>query len=270
MLDLGDAYPAALDVFDVNGVLTNAATVVLTISLPDGTTATPSVTNPPSVTGQYRVTYVPLLSGRYSVRWVTTNPNTGYTDAFDVAEQVPDQVVSLSEIKALLGIGANDTSVDNEIRAIMAGVTQSLEDYKNTKIVQATITDHYRIGAFQRMRLLTTPVISLTSVAAESPGTTTWSPANLYVEPDTGLVQVLTGPGITGRVVATYIAGWQVIPRQYIEAGKTLFQHLWEARRGPGGISGVIGAEELGDWRHYTGMPRKVTEMMGPPFPVVM
>ncbi len=266
--DLGDAYPAALDVFDANGVLTNAATVVLTISLPDGTSVTPTVPAP-SVTGQYRVTYLPPLSGRYSVRWLTTNPNTGYTDAFDVAEQVPEQIIPLAEMKKLLGIDATDFTDDIAIRDMLASVTQALEDYKNT------ITERYELGILgwlggPRLRLLNTPVISLSTLIAESPGTTVWNTANMYAEPDTGIVTVLSGPAVSGRVIATYTAGFQVIPRRYIEAGKTLFQHLWEARRGPGGVSGIIGAEELGDYRHFTGMPRKVTEMMGPPFPAVM
>lgn len=274
--DLGDAYPAALDVFDASGNYTNATSVTLTITLPDGTTTSPTVSNPPSVTGQYRVTYVPVQSGRHMVRWVTTAPNTGYTDAFDVSEANPDSIMPLAVIKGLLGIDLTDVSDDEAIRDMLVAVTSALEDYKNQVIVQRTFTERYSLsgsGAYYwtmsgRLRLMNTPVISITSITSEVGGIT-WNPANLYVEPASGIVTTITGPAITGRVIVTYVAGMQVIPRRYLEAAKTLFQHLWEARRGPGGTSGVIGAEELGDYRHFTGMPRKVTEMMGPPQPVV-
>lgn len=268
--DLGDAYPAALDVFDASGNYTNATSVTLTITLPDGTTTSPTVSNPPSVTGQYRVTYVPVQSGRHMVRWVTTAPNTGYTDAFDVSEANPDSIMPLAVIKGLLGIDLTDVSDDEAIRDMLVAVTSALEDYKNQVIVQRTFTERYDLGDWPcgRLRLMNTPVISLTSVAAEVGGIT-WTPANQYVEPASGIVTTITGPTISGRVIVTYVAGMQVIPRRYIEAAKTLFQHLWEARRGPGGTSGVIGAEELGDYRHFTGLPRKVTEMMGPPQPIV-
>jgi hypothetical protein len=170
----------------------------------------------------------------------------------------------------MLGIEATDVSDDPAIRDMLDAVTAALEDYKNQKIVQATFTERYDLRDWPqgRLRLMNTPVISLTSIAAETGGIT-WNVANLYVDPPTGIVNATTGPMPGGRVIVTYVAGMQIIPRRYLEAAKTLFQHLWEARRGPGGTSGVIGAEELGDYRHFTGMPRKVTEMMGPPQPVV-
>jgi hypothetical protein len=71
VFDLSDSVPLAVDIKDSAGALTNATTITLTLTLPDGTTTAPSVTNPPSVTGQYRVTYVPVQEGRHVVRWVT-------------------------------------------------------------------------------------------------------------------------------------------------------------------------------------------------------
>jgi hypothetical protein len=49
--DIGDSVSLAWDVKDSAGVLANATTVTLTVTLPDGTTATPAVTNPPTVDG---------------------------------------------------------------------------------------------------------------------------------------------------------------------------------------------------------------------------
>ena len=64
-------------------------------------------------------------------------------------------------------------------------------------------------------------------------------------------------------------AGYKIIPYNYIEGAKILLAHMWESRRGPGGLNGVIGPEELADFRHFTALPRKVLETLGPPRPVI-
>ena len=68
--DRSDSVPIAVDVRDSAGALTTAGSVTLTIPLPDGTTATPTVTNPPTVTGEYRYTYVPVQVGQHAWRFV--------------------------------------------------------------------------------------------------------------------------------------------------------------------------------------------------------
>ena len=81
--DLGDAVTLAIQVRDVNGTLANASAVTLTITLPDGTTTTPSVTNP--TTGNYTATYAPTTAGRYLARWVATGTNaSAFADDFEV------------------------------------------------------------------------------------------------------------------------------------------------------------------------------------------
>ena len=57
MADLGDTLPFRADLYDGDGgALVAAQTVVLTITLPDGTTATPVVPLP-AATGKYAVDY---------------------------------------------------------------------------------------------------------------------------------------------------------------------------------------------------------------------
>lgn len=278
MFDLGSLVPLAVSVADSNGAPINATGITLTITLPDGSTTSPVVTNPPLRVGAYSYSYLPTQAGRHLVRWITNGPNTAFTDAFDVAEAAPPLILPLSELKQQLELDPLDTSMDAELHAKGAAITKALENYKREVIVQRTITETLRFGVMwnsawpvlSAARLTFRPCISLTSVVSRD-GTQSWDVVNnLYLHNDTGIIEILAGPPITGWVVFTYVAGYQIIPYNYLEGAKVLLQHVWETRRGPGGSTGVVGAEELGDWRHFTALPRKVTEWLGPPAPVVM
>lgn len=59
----------------VDGVPTNAASVTLTATLPDGTSE-PITVGEPVTTGLYRVTYTPMQPGRHVFAWQTTDPDT--------------------------------------------------------------------------------------------------------------------------------------------------------------------------------------------------
>lgn len=275
MLDLGGIYPAALNVFDVNGNPVNAGTITLTITLPDGTTATPTPSNP--ATGQYTYSYQPPIPGRYMVRWVTTTPGTGYTDTFDVAEAVPPSILSLAEAKVHLQIDPANTEDDTELREMLMGLTAVVENYKQEVIAFRTVTEDHTFAMFvwnfqaPRLRLWDTPVIQLLSVVSNdlSPQFT-WNVANLDVDNDTGIVTVLTGPPITGDVTCVYTAGYQVIPYNYLIGAKIALQHIWETRRGVGGLGGAVGPEELHIVAgHAYLLPKKAIEALGPPNPVV-
>jgi hypothetical protein len=278
--DLGSIYPAAVNLTDANGNPVNATSVTLTITLPDTSTVTPTVTNPPATTGAYQLQYLTVQPGRHLVRWVFTGPNSSYTDVFDVKEANPPSIISLADAKQQLGILPSNTTDDDEIRMWMAATTKSIEDYKHEVTAQRTIVEIFGypntyagfgqfLGFGPNVRVMHIPVIALQSIVAEN-GTLTWTiPGNIDVETFSGLLTVINGPPITGRVVITYTAGYQIMPYNYILGARMLLQHMWETRRGPGGQSGVTGPEELADFRHYTSLPRKVTEMLGPPRPVV-
>lgn len=270
MIDLGGVYPAALDVYDDTGTLANAATVTLTITLPDGSQVTPSVPNPPASAGQYRYGYPTVQSGRHIVRWVTDNPTTAYTDVFDVGVAEQPSIMSLADAKRQLGIDPSDTRDDDELRMWMAGATKAVEMYKNEKISRQQITQTTMNRDGRSLRLWEVPVISLDSLA-RADGTYTWDvTTDVWTDTDTGLVELLRGPHLRGRVTAVYTAGYTVIPPHILDASLVLLQHVWETRRGPGTIgAGVIGPDEAMDYRQMSMMPRKVREWLGPPRPVV-
>lgn len=288
MFDLGSVYPAALNVFNAAGVLVDPATAILTITLPDGTTVTPSVPLPSTVPGQLRVSYQTVQPGRHLVRWQTTNPNIGYTDAFDVAEASPPMILSLAMGKRAVGIDAANTDDDDELREMITGVTKAVENYKNEVIARRAIvaeSHQYDLWSWSwqtpRLKLNFTPVISLDTLVSED-GVVNWLsdggllPAdtvgrNLYLNSQTGIVDVVRSTPITGWVVAGYTAGYKVIPYNYLQGSKVMLQWLWETRRGPGGLNAVIGPEELHAMTgaHPYLIPRKAQEWFGPPFPAV-
>lgn len=287
MFDLGTDYPAALDVFNSSGVLVDPQTATLTITLPDGTTTSPTVPLPSTVAGQLRVTYRPTMPGRHLVRWVCTVPDVGFTDAFDVAEASPPMIISLAMAKKTLQIDPSDTDDDDEIREMLFGITKAVENYKDEAIAfrQVTGESHqYDLWSWSwqtpRMKLDVQPVITLTSLTSQD-GVVNWLAAdgpiaagsvghNLYIEPSTGIITVVRGTPITGWVIAGYTVGYQIIPYNYIQGAKVFLQWVWESRRGPGGLGGVVGPEELHTVAaHPYLIPRKAQDWFGPQFPAV-
>lgn len=284
MIDIGDVYTAVLPpLLNSAGVPVNATTVTLTITLPDGTTAAPPVTNPPAVTGSYTAAYTITQAGRHTLVWVTTGPSSEYTDVFDVSPQPPIGIVSLADAKRQLGIDPSETDDDDELRSWIAAMTGPVELYKNEVVVQRQFTFTWQVRDSDRgwkFRLFKLPVVQLISLSGIIWGTTTTyvsSPiaagtttGSYYIDPDTGIArQILPGPSLSGYLTAVWTAGYTLIPQHYQNAAMMLLQSLWETRRGPGGVGGVIGPEELNDYRHFEALPRKVKELLGPPRPVV-
>jgi hypothetical protein len=291
MIELGAVYPAAVNLFGSNGQPVNAATVTLTITQPDGTTITPAVTNPPAVTGQYQYPFVTAQAGRHTVSWTFTGPVEVYRDIFDVNPATVNAIISLADAKQTLGMDPAVTDDDTELLAKLQAITTSIQLYMHTQYVPVQLTEWHswpaqmipwerpklRLGAGTLVNppadVQLLPVASLQSLITYGPQnqvvTTYDTVNNMYVDSQTGLVHVYNGVPLAGRMQAMFTVGLPVVPWNVIEGGKMLIQHIWESRRGPGGVNGLIGPEELADFRHFTSLPRKVTEMLGPPRPVV-
>ena len=273
MIGYGAAYPIAFDVYDDTGTLTSAATVTLTITLPDGSTASPAITD--DVTGKYRLAYQTTIAGRNTLHVATTGPVTTYDDELDVSPTPWLAIVSLADAKAQLKMDPADTSEDDELRDFVAATTGMAELYKHEVIARRSVTDEIDLcrgssyGGLRKFRVWSAPVISLTSVVSWD-SSVTWDVSNMRVS-ESGLVRVMDGLPVTGLVDVTYLAGYQVIPPHYKRGALIILQHIWETQRGQGTImSGVIGAEEHyrqpGEW--FT-IPNKAKEALGPPRPVV-
>jgi hypothetical protein len=279
MISAGGLYPIAFDVLDAAGTLTHATTVTLTITLPDGTTATPAITDA-AVPGQYRLAYQTTIPGRYTAHAVTTGPVTSWDDEFDASPTPWPAMVSLADAKAQLNIPGSDHGNDDLLRDYIAGVTGALEDYKHEVIVRRTVTDELDLhggpgwsgrggGWRQQFWLRSAPVISLTSVVSWD-GTITWDVTQMRAQPS-GTVKVMTGQPVTGLVDVTYVAGLAVIPVRYKRGALIMLAHLWETQRGQlAALSGVMGPEEhFRQPGEFFTVPNKAKEWMGPPRPVM-
>jgi hypothetical protein len=273
VISAGAQYPIAFDVRDANGALVHAATATLTITLPDGTTVPPAITDA-AVPGQYRLAYQTTMPGRHSAHAVTTGPVTAWDDEFDVSPTPWPAIVSLSDAKAHLNIDPAGHDDDDELLGFIAATTGAAEQYKHETIVRRVITDEidlrgcgYRLPA--QFRVWSAPVISLTSVVSWD-GSVTWDVTQMRASAS-GVIRIMGGIPVTGLVDVTYIAGYQVIPAHYKQAGLVILAHLWETQRGQGTVmAGVIGEEEF---RRQPGeffsVPNKAKELLGPPRPVV-
>lgn len=228
--DLGDVVPLTVTIYDADGDPAVAGAVTLTITLPDGTTTSPTVTT--ATTGVYQADYTPTQAGRHLVRWVATGANSSsYTDVFDVNEAAPPLLLSLADAKSQLNFDFTKGNYDEELRDFLAGITDVLEDYVGPIVVR-TYTERHNNQSSELLVLHRTPVVSVTSIAPVLTSGTTYNVADFDVDGPTGIVQLLGGGRIYGPVRVTYKAGRPVMPGAIRNAAKFMIQHLWRTQLG--------------------------------------
>ena len=101
MIDVGQVYHATLT---IKNQAISPATITLTITLPDGTTVTPSA-GPGAASGADWVIaydYATTMAGLHKAAWQTTGPGTAAADAFNVRDY--RAILSLAEAKTHLGV----------------------------------------------------------------------------------------------------------------------------------------------------------------------
>jgi hypothetical protein len=236
--DLGDVISLAVSITDSAGVAANATAVTLTVTLPDGTTETPTVSN--LTTGSYTCDYTPATAGRYSVRWVATGLNaSAYSDVFN-ARAASSSLLSLAEAKA--AIGKTTTASDEELRDYLEATT-SLIEQRCGAVVQRTVTE--RVGGYGSLVLRTTPVVSVTSLTGIYDNTPAVAASAVTVDPVSGIVTKLDGSGFSGwTYTIEYVAGRTgAVDESIQQAARVILQHLWRTQRGAapkfGGDDGI-------------------------------
>ncbi len=265
--DLGDTVTDMWgEVRDGTDALTAAATAALTVYKPDGTEETPTVTNP-SI-GVYGADYVPTVEGPYRWWLRTTGPATAKTGAFYVNPVIERSIISLADARAHLNMASNAS--DEELRQVIGAATVAVENYLKRAVVRATRVEYLNVRAGQVLRLLWTPVLSITSLATVD-AATSWTVGNLFVDPETGIVTPLSGTAPTGRLTATYVAGMTYIPPNYREATEIIAQHLWDAKRGTAGapFPGGLDTPGAGITSFGYSIPNRAKELLGEPPPMV-
>jgi hypothetical protein len=129
------------------------SSAVATVTLPDGSTATPTVTG--STT--FSASYTPSQVGRHLVRWVGAGANIlAYADVFEVDAAAIQPICSLADIKAHLNTPAATTTNDAELLNMALAISDAVESYLGYPIRQRTLTELYD-GGEQALALRTTP-----------------------------------------------------------------------------------------------------------------
>lgn len=264
--DLGDVVTVGVTVKDSAGVTADATTVVATVTLPDATTATPTVAH--TGTGLYSVAYTPTVVGQHQIRWVATGTNaSAYTDSFTVRDTTRLPVVSLADAKAYLNI--SNTTSDEELRRFLDVITSAGELYTGRVFGRRTVVDTLS-GRVPTLPLSTCPVLSITSVVEAGVTLTTddyalSSPAGGVLARTSGVQLRNWAIGIN-NVVVTYQAGYATQPPTDIAGALAMLDHLWSTQRGT--IRGMGGGDEWNPGASFS-IPRRVQELwdlnrMGP------
>jgi hypothetical protein len=214
--------------------LANAGTVTVTITLPDGTTATPTVVN--SSTGVYDIAYTTTQAGKHDVSGSATGGVLGtevdvWEDAF-VVEQPLRMFVGVDEASShLRANGLITTDADREqLRWLCIGTCDAVERDLDQVIARRSVTKTYD-GGKTGIKLRGGPFISITTVIENG---TTLSASDYVFDSDAQLLwrgsnvsawwwsygrQTVTVTGVAGmtnppavvRLVALYLiqAMWQ-------------------------------------------------------------
>jgi len=271
--DLGDVAALGITITNSAGTAQNATSVVCTITLPDGTSVTPSVTN--SGAGLYDVAYTPTLSGRHLIRWVATGTNaSAFTDEFSVRDLTTLPVVSYDMALSHLNIPAASADED-EIRRFIDAAQDLAENYVGAVLGRRTIVETYD-GQTDVLRLRSPRAISITTVVES--GVTLDS--SQYKLDDTGqrLYRLTTSTisasssfGAYGfwasgvnAVTVTYIAGYTVTPPAVQQGVLEILRHLWQTQRGAATVMNRMGS---GDDFYSTptySLPRRAMELLDP------
>jgi hypothetical protein len=225
--DLGDTLRFKSDVYDSNNALTTPQTIALTVTLPDGTTATP--TPVVSSTGKYYADYVTTTqAGRYVGQWLFTfsgGKTTSYVETFDVGASL----ITVDEAVAHLRANGIITSADDleQLQWLCLVATDAVERDLARVIARRTITETHDGGSWSVI-LRQSPVISVTGVTQFGVAI-----ADFHVDEFgilyRGSTNYSTFPFLWGRqnVTVTYVAGYVDPPRIVRKVALNAVQGMW-------------------------------------------
>jgi hypothetical protein len=175
-------------------------------------------------------------------------------------------LVTLNDAKKQLNaIEVGDVD-DAEAQRYVDAVTKPMEDAAGRILDPRSFTEVVSLMNATTVMLKRVPVTAVTAVGTIDGGTS-WDPANLFVDPDSGMVSVQSGPPLSGLVAFTYSAGVSPVDPNVELAALITIQHLWETKRGAMGVT--LGGEGETFVPRGFAIPRRATELIGTPLPGV-
>jgi hypothetical protein len=269
--DLGDVVSLGITITNASGTPENATAASLTVYLPDGTSATPSVTN--SGAGLYDASYTPTQVGRHVVKWVATGTNaSAFSDEFNVRDINDVGIVGYSEALEFLNIPTASAN-EEEVRRFIDAASDLAETYVGQVLGRRTYSNELYDGGTEFIRIRNPKAISITSVTEN--GVTV--PSSNYVLDYTGQRLYRIGSGTlyatnsygywTGgmnNVSITYVAGYVNPPMSAKQGVLEILRHLWQTQRGAINVMGRnISGDELYSTPTYS-LPRRAMELLDP------
>lgn len=266
---VGAQVPLPFTVRDATSTLVDAATQVVTVIQPDGTSSTPVVTHPG--VGTYIAFFTPTMAGRHSWSATTTGPATVTPpDAFNVGTLTDAPLVGLADLREFLSVSA--TLTDAQLLTFGQEATDTCEQFTALAWRRRTVVEAYD-GGQPAIMLRTLPVISVTSVV-ENAATLNTS-TDYTLEQQTGRLWrggplfAATGSRwwLWGRqnITATYVVGPAagVVPDDLLLGVKQLVRDLWDSQRGGSNLPRQQGADS--DWvsRNGASVPPRVAQLWG-------
>lgn len=267
---LGDVVPLSVTITDADGNLSNAGSVTLTVTLPDGTTdVTAGISS--TTTGVYDHDYSTVQAGRHGVRWVATGANaSAFTDAFEVEAADDLNFISLTDTKTHLR--KTDTKDDAELVGFITAACAKIVELIGP-VSPTAVTETVRIPRWgnNTITLGTSPVISITSVTVRGVSPVTVPAA----DPDTntdgwvlnGGAGVLTHTSRFpyGTLQVDYRAGRTPVAGNIRLAGLELTSHLWRSIKlnGSGGRPPIQAADDIVIGGQAYALPNRVRELLG-------
>lgn len=230
--DLGATVRLTAECQDPGGALTTADTATVTVTLPGGSTASPTATEPTPGSGIYQADYVTTASGRHTVRWLFSGPADAYTDTFDVRPFAPPTILSLADAKKHLKLKAGRTERDDEIRGWTESITRGIEGMCGPVIVR-TVEERHEVRRAGTIALQHVPALEITSVSSLLSTGTAYVVDDLDLDPETGVVRRLDGGTLTGLLLFTYTVGRPIVSANIGAAARIIVQHLWRTTQGP-------------------------------------
>lgn len=235
------------------------ATVVLTVTLPDLTTATPSVTE---ATGVYSATVTTSQAGRYRLKWTIAASSKVYTDVLDVWPADPRFIVSLDEVVSAIRQTTTLNATDrSDMRLLIAAATPVIEDIVGAVLVTTQVQTSD--GGVPGISLWKKPT-SITSVVSSG---TTLAAADYTADLNAGIVYAANyGYFASGRqtVVITYSVGSSTIQPNVRLATIELVRHWWQWGRQThrAAIPGDSPATPMGLTPSGYAVPNRVLELL--------
>lgn len=227
-MDLGETLRFKANVYDTTNTLVTPQSQTLTVNLPDGTTATPTVLA--DGVGKFYADYLPTLSGRYVGQWMFTfsgGNTTSYVETFDVGASL----VTVDEAVAHLRANGLITSTDDleQLQWLCFVASDAVERDLGRVIMPRVVTEIHDGGKWSLI-LRKSPIISITSI-------TQFGAAMLDFQLDEfgilhrGLNGYATTPFWPGvqNIVVTYVAGYYNPPRIARKVALNTVQGMWQA-----------------------------------------